>query len=170
MGVGSQYDQLNREENDLPSACRTKNSFYNKEGTKFRDQRRNFEDNFVGRGVEPKRAVPWTKPEDWEVDLEHPRRGNNEATATIMRHGAMAPYNLYPSRRRGSGGPSNSGNGGEVVEPTFKIHHRLPARQLDRPYLIGSSRCAAADLRGGQKFLSLALAHIGASDILLSRY
>jgi hypothetical protein len=25
--------------------------------------------------VEPRRAVVWTKPEDWEVDLQHPRRG-----------------------------------------------------------------------------------------------
>jgi hypothetical protein len=83
MGVGSQYDQLNREGK---TTCQVpvgpKTVFYNKEGAKYRDISDGTAKTILLVEVEPKRAVPWTKPEDWEVDLEHPRRGVERSDRT----------------------------------------------------------------------------------------
>ncbi len=50
-------------------------AFYNNEGTSFREVADGTSKTILVVEVEPLRAVVWTKPEDWEVDMQHPRRG-----------------------------------------------------------------------------------------------
>jgi prepilin-type processing-associated H-X9-DG protein len=49
--------------------------FFNKEGAKYRDIRDGTSHTILLVEVEPGRAVVWTKPEDWEADLNNPREG-----------------------------------------------------------------------------------------------
>jgi hypothetical protein len=122
MGVGSQYDQLNREGK---TTCQVpvgpKTVFYNKEGAKYRDISDGTSKTILLIEVEPKRAVPWTKPEDWEVDLEHPRRGversdRNQFTAAWCDGSVqLVPVSADEAQLRAL----LTRAGGEVVEPHF---------------------------------------------------
>jgi hypothetical protein len=122
MGVGSQYDQLNSEGK---TTCQVpvgpKTVFYNKEGTKYRDISDGTSKTILLVEVEPKRAVPWTKPEDWEVDLEHPRRGversdRNQFTAAWCDGSVqLVPVNANETQLRAL----LTRAGGEVVESHF---------------------------------------------------
>jgi hypothetical protein len=49
--------------------------FDTKEGTTFREISDGMSKTVLIVEVPPERAVIWTKPEDWEVDMAHPRRG-----------------------------------------------------------------------------------------------
>jgi hypothetical protein len=49
--------------------------FYKNEGTKLKEITDGTSQTILIVEVEPSRAVVWTKPEDWEVDMAHPRRG-----------------------------------------------------------------------------------------------
>ncbi len=49
--------------------------FHNNEGTTFREIMDGTSKTILIVEVEPLRAAVWTQPKDWEVDLEHPRRG-----------------------------------------------------------------------------------------------
>ncbi len=49
--------------------------FFNNEGTSIREIKDGTSNTVLIVEVEPTRAVEWTKPEDWKVDLAHPRRG-----------------------------------------------------------------------------------------------
>lgn len=49
--------------------------FHNTTGTTFREIVDGTSLTILIVEVEPLRAAEWTKPEDWEVDLAHPRRG-----------------------------------------------------------------------------------------------
>ena len=49
--------------------------FYGKEGTPMREIKDGTSATIALVEVEPLRAVVWTKPEDWQVDMAHPRRG-----------------------------------------------------------------------------------------------
>jgi prepilin-type processing-associated H-X9-DG protein len=49
--------------------------FHDKVGTTFRDITDGTSKTILIVEVEPLRAVVWTKPEDWDVDLQNPRRG-----------------------------------------------------------------------------------------------
>jgi hypothetical protein len=49
--------------------------FHDNEGTKIRDIIDGTAKTLLLVEVEPRRAVVWTKPEDWQVDLTSPRRG-----------------------------------------------------------------------------------------------
>jgi uncharacterized protein DUF1559 len=49
--------------------------FYKNDGTKVSEIKDGTSRTILFVEVEPKRAVVWTKPEDWEVDMAHPRRG-----------------------------------------------------------------------------------------------
>ena len=76
MDLGPKADQLNREGKttcQVPTGPKT--VFYNKEGTKWREIADGTANTILLVEVEPRRAVEWTKPEDWEVDLQHPRHG-----------------------------------------------------------------------------------------------
>ncbi len=49
--------------------------FYHNEGTTIREISDGTSKTIALVEVTPQRAVVWTKPEDWEVDLAHPRQG-----------------------------------------------------------------------------------------------
>jgi len=49
--------------------------FYNNDGATFREITDGTSQTIMLVEVEPLRAAVWTKPDDWEVNLEHPRRG-----------------------------------------------------------------------------------------------
>ncbi len=49
--------------------------FHDKIGTTFHDVTDGTVKTILTVEVDPAHAVEWTKPADWEVDLEHPRRG-----------------------------------------------------------------------------------------------
>ncbi len=49
--------------------------FHSNEGTQYREITDGTSNTILLMEVEPLRAVVWTKPEDWEVDMAHPRRG-----------------------------------------------------------------------------------------------
>ena len=49
--------------------------FHNDEGATFREITDGTSNTIMIVEVEPLRAVIWTKPEDWEVDLDNPQRG-----------------------------------------------------------------------------------------------
>lgn len=49
--------------------------FYKNEGTTLREITDGTSKTIMIVEVEPSRAVEWTKPEDWEVDMQDPRRG-----------------------------------------------------------------------------------------------
>jgi hypothetical protein len=76
MDLGPKADQLNHEGKttyQVPVGPQT--VFYKNEGTKYSEITDGTSGTILLVEVEPKRAVAWTKPEDWEVELEHPRRG-----------------------------------------------------------------------------------------------
>jgi hypothetical protein len=52
-----------------------KTVFHTNAGTAIRDITDGTSQTILLVEVEPQRAVVWTKPEDWGVDMEHPRRG-----------------------------------------------------------------------------------------------
>jgi hypothetical protein len=58
--------------------------FYNKEGAKWREIKDGTVSTVLIVEVDPSRAVSWTKPEDWEVDLSHPRRGLERAGRNVF--------------------------------------------------------------------------------------
>jgi hypothetical protein len=76
MDVRSTADQLNREGKttfQVPVGSET--SFHDKNGAPLRDVVDGTAQTIAVVEVEPRRAVVWTKPEDFEVDLSHPRNG-----------------------------------------------------------------------------------------------
>jgi hypothetical protein len=76
MDLGPKADQLNREGKTtclVPTGPNT--VFYDKEGAPLREIKDGTSMTILLVEVEPRRAVVWTKPEDWEVDFEHPRQG-----------------------------------------------------------------------------------------------
>jgi Protein of unknown function (DUF1559) len=76
MDVGPRADQLNREGKttyQIPVGPET--SFHDKNGSSLRDIVDGTSQTISVVEVEPRRAVVWTKPEDFEVDLSHPRNG-----------------------------------------------------------------------------------------------
>ncbi len=76
MDLGPKADQLNREGKttcQVPTGPKT--VFFNKEGAKMRDIADGTANTILVVEVAPSRAVEWTKPSDWEVDLSHPRQG-----------------------------------------------------------------------------------------------
>jgi hypothetical protein len=76
MGVGLKFDQLNRAGKTVCQApVGPKTIFFNNVGTTIREITDGTSATIVLVEVKPRRAVAWTKPEDWAVDLEHPRRG-----------------------------------------------------------------------------------------------
>lgn len=76
MDLGPKADQLNHEGKttvQVPVGPQT--VFFKKEGTKFPEITDGTSNTILVVEVDPKRAVVWSKPEDWEVDSNHPRRG-----------------------------------------------------------------------------------------------
>jgi hypothetical protein len=76
MDLGPKAAQLNHDGKttfQVPVGPQT--VFDKKEGTKFSEIADGTSNTVLLVEVEPSRAVEWTKPADWEVDLEHPRRG-----------------------------------------------------------------------------------------------
>jgi hypothetical protein len=76
MDLGPKADQLNHDGKttfQVPVGPQT--VFYKNEGTKFSEITDGTSATILLVEVEPRRAVIWSKPEDWEADLEHPRRG-----------------------------------------------------------------------------------------------
>src|SRR5262249_39845037 len=76
MDLGSNASELNHQGKttcEVPTGPET--IFHDKEGTRFQDIIDGTSNTILLVEVEPARAVVWTKPEDWEVDLTHPRRG-----------------------------------------------------------------------------------------------
>ncbi|HEX5470617.1 MAG TPA: DUF1559 domain-containing protein, partial [Lacipirellulaceae bacterium] len=67
--------------------------FHNKQGTVFREVKDGTSKTILLVEVEPLRAVVWTKPEDWEVDMAHPRRGveraDRKSFVTVFCDGAV---------------------------------------------------------------------------------
>jgi hypothetical protein len=53
--------------------------FFNNEGGKFKEITDGTANTIMIVEVDPAHAVEWTKPADWEVDLENPRRGVGRA-------------------------------------------------------------------------------------------
>jgi hypothetical protein len=53
--------------------------FYSNEGTTFREITDGTANTIALIEVDPQRAVEWTKPADWKVDLAHPREGLGSA-------------------------------------------------------------------------------------------
>jgi len=49
--------------------------FYKNDGTRPSEVKDGMSQTILIVEVEPSRAVVWTKPEDWEVDMAHPLRG-----------------------------------------------------------------------------------------------
>jgi hypothetical protein len=49
--------------------------FYKNDGTRLSEIKDGTAQTILMVEVEPSRAVVWTKPEDWEVDMKHPLRG-----------------------------------------------------------------------------------------------
>jgi hypothetical protein len=49
--------------------------FYNTEGTKTKEISDGTSSTILVVEVAPDQAVPWTKPDEWEVDLAHPLQG-----------------------------------------------------------------------------------------------
>lgn len=66
----------------------------------------------------PQEAVIWTKPEDWEVDLAHPRQGLERTdrdyvtTAWCDGHVSLVPTDVDPVKLRAA----VTRAGGEVVD------------------------------------------------------
>jgi hypothetical protein len=80
MDLGSKADQLNHEGKtnyQVPVSPQT--VFYRNEGTKMSEITDGTSNTIFVVEVDPKRAVVWTKPEDWEVDMKQPRKGLERA-------------------------------------------------------------------------------------------
>lgn len=76
MDLGPKADQLNREGKttcQVPVGPQT--VFYKNEGTKFAEITDGTSNTILVIEVDPKRAVEWTKPEDWDVDMKQIRKG-----------------------------------------------------------------------------------------------
>ena len=57
----------------VPAAAET--AFHDNLGTPYRDVKDGTANTILIVEVEPPRAAVWTKPADWEVDLQNPRKG-----------------------------------------------------------------------------------------------
>ena len=76
MDLGSKATQMNHEGKttvQVPAGPQT--VFDKKEGTRFSEIKDGTSRTIFLVEVEPSKAVVWTKPEDWEVDLKQPRKG-----------------------------------------------------------------------------------------------
>jgi len=85
MDLGQKASQLNHEGKttfQVPVGPQT--VFYNNEGTKFSEITDGTSKTIFVVEVEPSRAVVWTKPEDWEVNLNQPRKGLERTDRTYF--------------------------------------------------------------------------------------
>jgi prepilin-type processing-associated H-X9-DG protein len=76
MDLGTKATQLNHEGKttvQVPVGPQT--VFDKKEGTRSSEMKDGTSKTIFLVEVEPSKAVVWTKPEDWEVDLKQPRKG-----------------------------------------------------------------------------------------------
>jgi len=83
MDLGSKATQMNYEGKttvQVPVGPQT--VFDKKEGTRFSEIKDGTSRTIFLVEVEPSKAVVWTKPEDWEVDLKQPRKGLERSDRT----------------------------------------------------------------------------------------